>query len=252
MALQLIETDWIGDNIKEDIAFESVKVAFTSLGHGTITQPPIAQLQFPEHKGETCIKSAHLHGRAVACIKVASGFYDNPKKGLPSGSGLMLLLDATNGLPVALLRDGGYLTDLRTGAAGALCADLFCLQGKTLNKIAIIGSGCQARYQLRAISKVRRFSSVSAYSTNKENLAKYCNEMIGEFKTVTVTAADSVQACVTDADLIITTTPSNIPLVKAAWVKKGCTIVAVGSDTPGKQELGVDVLQLAKKWKDNL
>lgn len=244
MALEIIGKEWIEQYIVEEQGLEAVKIAFESLGNDALTQPPVMQLAFPEHKGETCIKSAHLHGRTIACVKVASGFYDNPKKGLPSGSGLMLLLDATTGFPLAMLQDGGYLTDVRTAAAGALAADLFC--PKALGKVAIIGSGIQARFQLKAVSKIRQVSQVSAYSPNSDNLNKYCTEMAAELKC-SVTAEPSAEACVRGADLVITTTPSNTPIVQASWVKKGATIIAMGSDTPGKQELHTDVLELAKE-----
>jgi ornithine cyclodeaminase len=109
-------------------------------------QPPVMQLQFPESQGETCIKSAFLGGRPVAAVKVASGFYKNTQRDppLPSSSGLMLVMDATTGVPLAVLADGGFLTDLRTGAAGALAVELFTPK-RTLKKVAIIGSGIQAR-----------------------------------------------------------------------------------------------------------
>lgn len=241
MSLTVLDEDWIRANVKETQGLQAAKVAFEALGKDTVTQPPVMQLAFPDHHGETCIKSAHLKGRTVACVKVASGFYDNPSKGLPSGSGLMLLLDATTGTPLSLLRDGGYLTDLRTGAAGALACDLLCPRAE-MSKIAIIGSGIQARFQLRAISKVRDFKNAQAYSPNLENLKKYCDEMSKEFKGKVEPAA-SVEECVRDADVIVTTTTCTSPIVQGDWVKQGCTIIAMGSDTPGKNELAVNVLQ---------
>jgi len=241
--MNIVEEKWIRENVREKQGLDSARVAFGCLGNQAVMQPPVMQLQFPDHHGETCIKSAHLRGRDVAAVKVASGFYKNVEKGLPNGSGLMMLLDATTGIPLALLRDGGYLTDLRTGAAAALGVDLLCAKDRVLPKVAILGSGIIARFALRAISGVREWDSVCAFSRTKSNLDAFAAEMSQEFSRP-VAAASSAEVCVTDADLIITTTTSTSALVEAKWVKAGATIIAMGSDTPGKQELSPDVLNI--------
>lgn len=242
--MKIVEEEWLREKITEEDALEAVKIAFTALGEKKVAQPPVQQLQFFGH-GETCIKSAYLLGRPYATVKVASGFYQNIDKGLPSGSGLMMVLDAKTGFPSAILQDGGFLTDLRTAGAGALAVDLL-VPRRSLKKIAIIGSGIQARFQLRAISKVRGWECVEAYSPNTEHVIAYCREMEEEFRRP-VSVAPSAMACVRNADLIITTTPAKGGIVQAAWVAPGSTIIAMGSDTPGKQELAVDVLEQASK-----
>jgi ornithine cyclodeaminase len=144
--MSLVEESWLRANVNESDSLAAVKVAFTALAEGTVTQPPVMQLQFAQTGGETCIKSAFLGGRPIAAVKIASGFYNNPQREppLPSGSGVIIVLDASTGLPLALLSDGGFLTDMRTGAAGALAVELLAPRRK-LKKIAIIGAGAQAR-----------------------------------------------------------------------------------------------------------
>ena len=107
--------------------------------------------------GEFHIKTAHITGVPHIAVKIASGFYGNVARGLPSGSGLMALFDANTGLPAALLLDNGFLTDIRTGAAGAVAAE--CLARDAIETVGVIGSGVQARHQVRCLRIVRTFAT---------------------------------------------------------------------------------------------
>jgi ornithine cyclodeaminase len=193
----------------------------------------VINLEIPGSHGEFHIKTAYIEGVPHVAVKVASGFYDNPARGLPSGSGLMALFDATTGLPVALLLDNAFLTDLRTGAAGAVAADL--LARASVETVGMIGSGVQARHQVKCLAAVRAFRRIVAWSTTRGHLEQYCAEMRADGFDVTA-ASDPEQVCAA-ADVLITATPSREPLVRAAWLKPGVHVNAVGSDSPGKQEL---------------
>jgi ornithine cyclodeaminase len=201
-------------------------------------------LSVPEVEGEVHVKSAYLAGAPIFAVKIATGFYKNTVRGLPSGSGLILVFDAATGFPLALLDDGGYLTDLRTAAAGALAAHLLAVD--PLEKVAVLGSGIQARYQLRALSHVRSWERTIAWSRNRERLAAYCAEMEHELDrpfTVAASAEEALRA----ADLVITVTPSREPLIDAACLSAHATVIAVGSDGPDKRELPTDALARADK-----
>ena len=132
-------------------------------------------LDVPSPRGEFHIKTAFVEGLPFIAVKVASGFYDNPAKGLPSGSGLMAVFDAATGLPVALLLDNGFLTDIRTGAAGAVAADL--LAPASIDVVGVLGSGVQARQQVRCLRVVRSFTRIVAWSPTQAHLDAYCAEM---------------------------------------------------------------------------
>jgi ornithine cyclodeaminase/alanine dehydrogenase-like protein (mu-crystallin family) len=207
--------------------------AFRADGEGRTRVPPVINLDVPSARGEFHIKTAYVEGLPHVAVKVASGFYDNPTHGLPSGSGLMALFDAATGMPVALLLDNGFLTDIRTAAAGALAADL--LAARSIGTVGIIGSGVQARQQVRCLATVRSFSRIVAWSPNPANLDRYCREMVAE--GFDASAASSAEQVCRAADLLITATPSRKPLVQAEWLKDGVHITALGSDSPGKQEL---------------
>jgi ornithine cyclodeaminase len=214
-------------------AVEAMREAFRADGDGRTLVPPVINLDIPAAHGEFHVKTAHIDGVPHVAVKIASGFYDNPGKGLPSGSGLMAVFDATTGLPVALLLDNGYLTDVRTGAAGALAADY--LARRTMTTVGVVGSGVQARHQVRALRVVRSFERIVAWSPNRARLEAYCTEMSTE--GYDARAAESIESVCAVADVLITATPSRDPLVLAEWLREGVHVTAVGSDSPGKREL---------------
>lgn len=138
MSILVLRENEIREAVTLSGAVEAMEAAFAALARGEARLPDVINLDIPEVRGEVHVKGAHLTGTPQFAFKIASGFYDNPGKGLPSGSGLMLVFDAETGFPVALLLDNGYLTDLRTGAAGAVAAKY--LSKSALNKVAVIGA----------------------------------------------------------------------------------------------------------------
>lgn len=225
-------------------AFEAVREAFVKLARGEVMLPGIIGMDIPETRTEAHIKGAYLRGAPFFSIKAASGSYNNPPKGLPVSGGLVLVFDATTGFPRAILFDNGYLTDLRTGAAGALAADL--LAKKDVGQVGIVGAGTQARFQLEALLGVRRPNSVVAWGRSLVKATAYANEMERRLG-VRIKVASSVEAAVDGSDVVITVTPSTQPLVRADRVGLGAHVTAVGSDGPGKQELEATVLGKADK-----
>ena len=222
-------------------AVEVIRAAFRADGEGRTHVPPVINLDVTSGPGEFHIKTAHIEGVPHIAVKVASGFYDNPAKGLPSGSGLMALFDASTGLPAALLLDNGFLTDLRTGAAGAVATDV--LARPSIDTVGVIGSGLQARYQVRCLRVVRKFSRIVAWSPTPAHLDAYCAEMQAE--GYDAIAASSVEAVCSAADVLFTTTPSRTPLIRTGWLRPGMHVTAVGSDSPGKQELDAECFRRA-------
>ena len=224
-------------------AMMAVEEAFAALARGEAQLPDVIGLEVPEVNGEFHVKGAHLQGNPFAVFKVASGFWENPARGLPVGTGLMMAFDATTGFPAALLLDNGYLTDLRTGAAGGVAANY--LANPVVEKMAIIGSGLQARYQLRAVAGVRQLDGrVAVWSRNREHAEAFAREMVAELE-VDVGVAPDIEVALRNAALVVTTTPSREPLIEAGWLSRGVHINAIGSDAPDKQELDVSVLARA-------
>ena len=217
---------------------EAVRLGFAKLSSGEVVQPPIMHIEIAEHNGEVDLKGAYVKGLGSFALKLSSGFFENHKRGLPSASGLMVLVSAETGVPQALLLDNGYLTDVRTGLAGAFAAEL--LAPEAVSTVGILGSGAQARYQLRALTLVRDFERVLVWSRSKANAERYAQEMSAELgRPVSVAGAEEVESL---SQVVVTTTPSLQPVLLREWVHSGQHITAMGSDSAGKNELDPAVL----------
>jgi ectoine utilization protein EutC len=224
-------------------ALAAIEEAFTRLTAGRADVPPIVGLFVPERRGEVDVKGAYIHGLPSLAIKIASGFFDNGRRGLPSGSGLMVVLSTETGYPQAILLDNGYLTDVRTALAGAAAART--LAPDRVRTLGVIGAGTQGRVQARALQLVRGFERVLVHDRSDAAAASYVREMPGVL-SVPVTACDP-ETLVRSSDVVITCTPSASPIVRAAWVHPGLHITAMGADTADKQELEGGVLRRADR-----
>jgi ornithine cyclodeaminase len=222
-------------------AVSAIREAFRADGLKRTTVPAVINLPIPALEGEFHVKSAFIEGVPHVAVKVASGFYRNAERGLPTGAGLIMLFDADTGLPEALLLDNAYLTDVRTGAAGAVAAE--CLARAGIDTVGVLGSGVQARHQLACLREVRAFSRVRCWSRSPAHAASFCAEM--RAAGFDAEAEGNPERVVHEADVLVTVTPSREPVVRAEWLRPGLHITAVGSDTPGKQELDARCLSRA-------
>ncbi len=239
MPMLLLTEQEIRDSVDMAGAIDAVERAFEALGRDQVTQPPPIGLDIPEVDAEIHVKGAHIHGAEHFAFKLVSGFYRNPKIGLPMASGIVFAFDASNGQPAGLLFDNGYLSDLRTGAAGAVVARYLAPQ--EVRRVAVIGAGIQARMQIRALAQVRDIPSVSIWNRHPERAQECAAEMADELD-LAVEAVDRIEDAVQGANVVITATLARCPLVRAEWIEPGTHITAVGSDGPDKQELDVKVL----------
>ena len=211
-----------------------VENAFRLLATAEVAMPPILRLDIPEHNGEVDVKTAYLPGVPRFAIKVSPGFFDNPRLGLPSLNGLMMLFSAHTGLADALLLDNGYLTAVRTAAAGAVAAKW--LAREDARAVAILGAGEQARLQLQALRLVRDVREVRIWARDGSKAAAMAAELDD------ARAVDSVAAALDGADIAITTTPSREPLILPEHLRPGLHITAMGSDAEHKNEIAAAVL----------
>jgi ornithine cyclodeaminase len=217
---------------------EAMGEALDAYSAGRAELPSVIHLGVPESGGEVHVKAGHLHGAPRYAVKVSSGFYAAAP---PAIDGLVVVFDASDGAPVAFLLDRGYLTDARTGAAGGLAARH--LAPAEVGTVAVIGTGAQARWQLRSLACVRRFERVRVWGRNAEHVERCLRDLEGESLAASkLEAAVGVEEAVLGADVVITCTASTDPLVRAEWVSPGTHVTAVGSDGPDKRELDVAVL----------
>lgn len=227
-----------------DEAIGAVEEAFTALSEGKVRQPPVLRVDIPEHRGELDVKTAVIQGEEYFAVKMSSGFFDNPKWGLPSLSGMMILFSTRPGVPEALFLDNGYLTDVRTAAAGAVAAKH--LAPEEVDSVGVIGAGTQARYQILALAQVRPFRRLRVYARDPARGEAYAEEMTRRL-SVEVRVADSAEEVVRNSDVVVTTTPATEPLIRAEWLHPGLHITAMGSDAEHKQELEPRVLERADR-----
>lgn len=223
-------------------ALLAVEKAFTWITEGKAVMPPVMNIHIAENNGDVDIKSAYIKGRHGFAVKIASGFYNNRELGLPTGNGLVILIDAKVGGHKAIFLDNGYLTDIRTGLAGAVAAKY--LAPNKVETAGVIGTGAQARFQLQSLKLVRNFKRLLVYGTSAEKMAVYRRDM-EEKLNIKVVAAESAEQVVRESQLVVTTTPSRQAIIEADWLHPGLHITAMGSDGPGKRELEAKVLELA-------
>lgn len=230
-------------------AVDCVEDAFRALATKPVAMPPILRLDIPEHRGEVDVKTAYIPGLDHFAIKISPGFFGNPALGLPSTNGMMVVLSARTGLVEALLLDNGYLTDVRTAAAGAVAArHLAALDAETA---AILGAGMQARMQLRALMLVRPITRANVWARDPAKAKAFAAEMNAE-AGIPVTAAATVAEATKGADVIVTTTPSETPILGAADVQPGAHVTAMGSDAEHKNEIAPDLVAVATYVADRL
>lgn len=227
-------------------AIRAVRAALAQLYAGEVVAPAPLSLRFPSHEGEMHAKGAYIAGDEFFAVKTVTGFYHNAALGLPVVDGMSMVHSAETGELAYLVLDHGLLTELRTGAAGAIAADL--LATPETPRVAVVGAGRQARCQLRALLEVRRPNEVALYARRRAQAVELANELSETIAPdITVAVADSVAAAVRGAAVVVTTTTARRPIIEAGWIGPGTHVTAVGSDEPDKNELEPALLAAADK-----
>ena len=216
--------------------------ALIAHARGEAQTPMPMHLDMPSERAEVHMKSSYRLGGKYFVLKMAGTFPRNAERSLSTGSGIMLLASAETGAPVALLEDGGYLTDVRTAAASAMVAHEL---GRDDNSLGILGTGTQARLTVRLHAAVLPIERIVIWGRNAiraEECQQSCQVAVPSAR---VEIAGSPAEVAASARLLVTCTASRSPLLRLADLHPGTHISAVGSDAPGKQELDPDILREA-------
>lgn len=208
----------------------SVRQALINHAAGRYSLPSPTHLTFAG--GDCHIKSGFLIDGENFTIKIATGFYGNPSKGLPSANGMLLLCSQDTGFPLALFEDEGYLTAWRTTAAAILGVQVAAPPGPL--RVGIVGSGLQAELAAQWLPDYCDVEGIGIWGRNAERARALTDRLDGPRP---VSAYDDLAALCRWANVLITTTPSPVPLVRSEWIEPGTHIVALGADNPGKVEL---------------
>jgi ornithine cyclodeaminase len=227
--------------LKSIQAVPEIEKGFVAYSEGKAVIPPVGELQFKEPPGETHIKYGYLLDDDYYVIKIASGFFVSPDSNRYTSNGLILLFRKGTGDLICALNDECYLTNVRTAAAGAVCAKY--LAPKDVKCIGIIGAGTQGRMQLEYLAQITNCKDVMVWDMDQSALDDYRKDMepLGYRVQTMLSTEDICARC----NFIVTATPSKSPLLFADKIRKGTHITAVGSDTPQKNELDPVILQKA-------
>jgi ornithine cyclodeaminase len=215
----------------------AVEAAFAGYSRGEAVVPPVGELLFERPPGDCHIKYGYLKSSQTFTVKIATGFWENPALGLASSNGVVLVFSRKTGELLSILQDEGWLTDIRTAAAGAVAARY--LAPPDITCIGIVGAGIQAALQLDYLRHVTSCRRVRIWARSIERARTV--QVPGFQIEVVSSIAELASSC----QLIVTTTASREPMLHAHYLLHGTHVSAVGADGGGKQELSPDIFARA-------
>jgi ornithine cyclodeaminase len=228
---------------------QAIEDGFVLYSSGKVVVPPVGLLHFDEPPGDVHIKYGYVKGDDVYVLKMASGFYDNRKLGVPVADGVILVFSQQTGHLRMLLHDECWLTDMRTAAAGAVAARN--LAPKAIRGIGIVGTGVQARMQLSLLRNVVDCHRCLVWGRDGDKVRTMIAELGADASIqdwgLQITAARDIDHLASECNLIVTTTSAREPLIRADQIHPGTHITAMGSDDHGKQELEAALLGKADR-----
>jgi len=225
-------------------AMESALAKFSAR---EVLQPVRSVLTVGPTKAYFGLMPAYLPSPASLGAKLVTVFGENHKRGLPSHLATILLLDPETGALQAIM-DGRYITEARTAAVSAVSTRF--LANPDASTLAIIGSGVQARSHLEAYQLVRQLKQVRIWSPKPRSRQQFVDDM-SDHVSVPIVAADTAEAAVRGADLIVLVTSSPTPVIEDAWVSKGAHVVCVGACRPNQQEMPPALVARSRLYVDS-
>ena len=228
-----------------EVCLTAVEHAFRLLGEGKAPAPAVLAMHADE--GSFHVKAGMLTtDRAYFAAKLNANFPGNGSRGLPTIQGAVILSDASDGTPLAIM-DSMSITALRTAAASAVAAKY--LARKNWSTLAVCGCGGQAEAQLLALYAVGRPDSVMVYDLDRDKAAAFADALT-RATGITLKVAGKVEECFAHADVVVTCTTSKRYFVTRQMVRRGTFVAAVGADHEHKQEIEPELLAAAKVVTD--
>ena len=214
----------VGSVLRYEILIPAMERALVDLSAGKVVQPVRSILYAAEHHGFFGLMPA-VYGDIMGA-KLVTLYPRNAGTALPTHQGIIAVLKATTGEPLAVL-DGRLITEMRTAAVTAVAVKH--LAPPNARALALLGSGVQARAHYAALSVVKKFDEVRIWSRSAENAQKFAQE-IG---AASMPAEDAVRG----ADVVVTVTNASEPILKGAWLKPGVLVNAVGAVGSANREV---------------
>jgi alanine dehydrogenase len=225
-----------------DECIAAVELAFRLHGEGKTLPPSVLGLHVAN--GGFHVKAGVLAlSRNYFAAKVNANFPDNPVRfALPTIQGMIILCDADNGRPLALL-ESGDITATRTAGATAVAAKY--LARPDSRTVTICGCGTQGRAQVAALARVFPLEAVFAYDKNRQQASDFARDLEAKLG-LPITATDDLADCIRRSDVCITCTTSRKPFISESEICPGIFIAAVGADNPHKQEIDPALMARSK------
>lgn len=233
--------------VRECIA--AMENAFVELSKGRAVQPVRHVLSLPDGSGALYSMPGRVGegSEGAFAVKLVTLFPGNAGLGLEAHQGVIVLLSALDGRPVAVI-EAGSVTAIRTAAVSALATRLLAVADAT--DLAILGSGVQAISHLEAMLIVRPLQRVRVWSRTPEHAIRFAREMSARH-AIAVNAVASPELAVRGAHIVCTVTGAREPILRESWVEPGTHINAVGSSTPDTRELDSATVARARVFVDS-
>ena len=225
--IRLLSREDVRQALDMPTAITRMREAYAALSGGRATVPVRESLPIPENKGQILIMPAWLPHTGAVSVKIVSAYPENPARKLPFIQALVVVLDAADGRPLAII-DGECLTALRTGAGAGLATDL--LARKDAEVAAIFGPGVQGRTQLEAVCAVRDIRRTYVFGRTPEKTEAFAREMTALLNHEVLPATGPAQ--LREADIVCTATTSHTPVFAHADVAPAHTSTAWALSAP--------------------
>jgi len=221
--------------------------ALASLARGEVFQPLRTIIRPPDARGLLGLMPAYRHGdRGAFGMKAICVFPENPSIGKDAHQGMVILFSQETGEPLALM-NASQITAIRTAAVSAVATRL--LARTDAQRLGIIGAGVQARTHLVALACVREIKRARVACRNRNHAEQLVREMSDKV-SFPIEAVDSNEAVVRDADIVVTATSSQQPVIESNWVSAGTHINAIGTHSPRSREIDSATMALARVFTD--
>jgi ornithine cyclodeaminase/alanine dehydrogenase-like protein (mu-crystallin family) len=252
----VLDEQLIHEHLSYKKVIELVHAAFAADVTDNVSTFPVVGRPFPDRDANFGIKSSYLKvdpavlgGGSGEVLGLKTGGYwaQNAERGLPGHHSVIVLTDPQTGMASAIVA-ANVITNLRTAAGGAVAAHY--LSRPESSSVAVIGAGEQAHAQLEALLEVRSIKTVRVWARRAEAARDY--QKVWQAKGLQVEVTETPESAVRQADIVITTTPSQEPIVQRSWVKPGTHLNAIGSDSVGKQELEASLVAASKLVVDKI
>jgi len=228
-------------------AIDAVEKAFGEYAKGAVLMPPRSTLMLDRFGGSVSLMPSYLEETGALATKIISIYPRNPEQGLPTTAAWIAVNDPMTGTLEALM-DATYLTAVRTGAVTGVAARF--LAPRNSRVATVIGCGVQGKTQAWAVAETCSLDVIRIFDISGERMGRFAEEM-GPKLGVDIVAAESGEAAVRDADIVVTATSSREPVVRRRWLSDEVHVSAIGSFYPDYRELDTETIREAKVVVDS-